>query len=118
MELCAEAARAGIKLSRLLDESGHPEAATDALATALKRDPLISEQYHQQLMIRLALRADRYAAIEHYRRYVRYLRAEVGDTPMHETTALAQHIKDGLPLGSLAALGSFGLSGHLTTSLM
>ncbi len=102
-QLCGDAAQAGVELSILLGEDGQPGAALDALATALRRDPLISERWHQDLMIGLAAH-DRYAAVEHYRRYVRYLRAEVGDTPMRETTALAQRIKDGLLLDAAGAL--------------
>lgn len=101
--LCGDAAQAGLELSILLGQDGQPGAALDALAAALHRDPLISERWHQDLMIGLAAQ-DRYAAVEHYRRYVRYLRAEVGDTPMRETTALAQRIKDGLPLDAAGAL--------------
>ncbi|MFK7603616.1 bacterial transcriptional activator domain-containing protein [Deinococcus sp. SM5_A1] len=88
----------------------------DVLAAALHKDPLISERWHQDLMIGLAAR-DRYAAVEHYRRYVRYLRAEVGDTPMQETTALAQRIKDGLLPGAARAPGDgagFAVSGVIS----
>lgn len=95
--LSAEAARASLELSALLDGAGQPDAALAALSDALRRDPLLSERHHQALMLRLA-QGDRCAATEHYRRYVRYLRAEVGDAPMRETAALARRIRDGRPL--------------------
>jgi len=43
----------------------------------------------------LTVTDDRYAATEHYRRFVRFLREELGDTPMPETVALAARIKCG-----------------------
>ena len=36
----------------------------------------------------------KYAAVEHYRRYASFLRSDLSDTPMNETTALAGRIKN------------------------
>lgn len=43
----------------------------------------------------LSMTRDRFAAIEHYRRYRHFLANEVGDTPMHDTELLAERIKAG-----------------------
>ncbi|MBO1436185.1 BTAD domain-containing putative transcriptional regulator [Meiothermus sp. CFH 77666] len=68
------------------------------LERALKTDPYIGENYHQRLMWCLAASGDRFGAIEHYRRFVKFLHEELGDTPMPETQALAEHIKQGEPI--------------------
>lgn len=75
---------------------------------ALKKDPYLGENYHQRLMWCLAAAGDRYGAIEHYRRFVKFLREELGDTPMPETQALAEHIKRSQPLEQRSLL----LQGH------
>ena len=46
-------------------------------------------------MVRLASVESHYAAVEHYRRFVKYLRDDFSDTPMRETTALAERLKGG-----------------------
>ncbi|WP_216325031.1 AfsR/SARP family transcriptional regulator [Deinococcus aestuarii] len=66
-----------------------------ALTRAVECDPLIGEDHHQRLMTCLAATRGKYEAVEHYRRYCRYLREEVGDTPMSETACLAERIKQG-----------------------
>jgi len=68
------------------------------LKRALRADPYLGENYHQRLMWCLAAAGDRYGAIEHYRRFVKFLHEELGDTPMPETQALAEHIKHNRPL--------------------
>ncbi|MCX7783158.1 MAG: bacterial transcriptional activator domain-containing protein [Meiothermus sp.] len=73
-------------------------ATADYLERALKADPYIGENYHQRLMWGLAATGDRYGAIEHYRRFVKFLHEELGDTPMPETQELAEHIKQGDPI--------------------
>ena len=90
------AAHALLELSRLHHDRGDCVAAIDSLEDALTRDPLIGEDHHQQLMLCLSTVRGKYAAVEHYRRYVSHLRADLGDAPMSETTALAGRIKDGI----------------------
>lgn len=69
--------------------------ALQTLQRTLQTDPLISEEQHQRLMVCLATVQGPAAAIEHYRRYRKFLRDEVGDTPMPETETLAEQIKVG-----------------------
>ncbi|WP_135229104.1 AfsR/SARP family transcriptional regulator [Deinococcus fonticola] len=69
--------------------------AAQALVKAAQSDPLIGEDHHQRLMACLSMTRDRFAAIEHYRRYRHFLASEVGDTPMHDTELLAERIKAG-----------------------
>lgn len=79
--------------------------SSQALLQATRQDPLIGEDHHQRLMTCLAVTRDKYAAIEHYRRYRKYLSTEIGDTPMPETERLAERIKqDYLPCVHLANL--------------
>lgn len=73
-------------------------ATSDYLERALKTDPYIGENYHQRLMWCRAAMGDRYGAIEHYRRFVKFLHEELGDTPMPETHELAEYIKQGDPI--------------------
>ena len=69
--------------------------SAQALVKAAQHDPLIGEDHHQKLMACLSMTRDRFAAIEHYRRYRHFLASEVGDTPMHDTELLAERIKSG-----------------------
>ncbi|MDO4245615.1 MAG: BTAD domain-containing putative transcriptional regulator [Deinococcus sp.] len=69
--------------------------AAQALVRAAGHDPLIGEDHHQRLMACLSMTRDKYAAIEHYRRYRYFLANEVGDTPMPDTEELAERIKAG-----------------------
>lgn len=75
----------------------HQDCAASArsLAQALRTDPYVGENYHQRLMCCLSVVADKFSSIEHYRRFVRFLRDEVDDTPMPETRELAERIKLG-----------------------
>ncbi|GIW26012.1 MAG: hypothetical protein KatS3mg069_2279 [Meiothermus sp.] len=82
------------------------------LQQALHKDPYLGEHYHQRLMWCLAAAGDRYGAIEHYRRFVKFLREELGDTPMPETQALAEHIKQNQPLLSYPDWHNLNLHGH------
>ena len=117
-EYRASYVRATLELSRLHFENGEHDLATRHLAQALRSDPLIGENYHQDLMVRLASAESTYAAVEHYRRFVKYLRDDFSDTPMRETTALAERLKagglDGAESGALerAQLG-LGLANAL-----
>jgi two-component SAPR family response regulator len=90
------AARAWLELAMLHRERGACEASLSALEAALGLDPLIGEDHHQQLMLCLSTVRGKYAAVEHYRRYVNFLRSDLNDTPMLETTALAGRIKNGV----------------------
>ncbi len=94
-EYRASYVRATLELSRLYFENGEHDLANRHLAQALRADPLIGENHHQDLMVRLASAESTYAAVEHYRRFVKYLRDDFSDTPMRETTALAERLKAG-----------------------
>ena len=94
-EYKADYVRANLELSTLHCEAGECGLAIRHLAQALRADPLIGENHHQDLMIRLSSVEGNYAAVEHYRRFVKYLRDDLSDTPMLETTALADRLKAG-----------------------
>ena len=87
--------RATLELSMLHCEATECDLAIRHLAQALRADPLIGENYHQDLMACLASVESKYAAVEHYRRFIRYLRDDLSDTPMAETTLLAGRLKAG-----------------------
>ena len=70
-------------------------ASAQSLAQALRTDPYVGENYHQRLMCCLSVVADKFTSIEYYRRFVRFLKEEVDDTPMPETRELAERIKQG-----------------------
>ena len=91
----AMAVRAEIELSLLHRGRGDCQASVAALARALRRDPFIGENHHQKLMACLSVVESKYAAIEHYRRFLVFLHEELDDTPMPETMLLAQRIKVG-----------------------
>ena len=52
----------------------------------------------------------KYAAIEHYRRFLGFLREELEDTPMSETRDLAERIKGGESICNR----KLGIDTHLT----
>jgi two-component SAPR family response regulator len=87
--------RANLEISLLHCGAGACEGAVGALVRALHIDPYIGENYHQKLMTCLSVVEDKYAAIEHYRRFIHFLRSELEDSPMPETLALAERIKSG-----------------------
>ena len=87
--------RAEIELSLLHRQRGDCQSSVAALARALRRDPFIGENHHQKLMSCLSVVENKYVAIEHYRRFLAFLRDELDDTPMPETMLLAQRIKAG-----------------------
>ncbi|MFN3265269.1 MAG: BTAD domain-containing putative transcriptional regulator [Deinococcales bacterium] len=87
--------RANLELSMLHCNAGACEGAVSALVRALRLDPFIGENYHQKLMTCLSVVEGKYAAIEHYRRFLEFLRKELSDTPMPETLELAERIKNG-----------------------
>lgn len=87
--------RATLELSMLHCEAAECDLAIRHLAQALRADPLIGENYHQDLMACLASVESKYAAVEHYRRFIKYLRDDLSDTPMPETMLLAGRLKAG-----------------------
>ncbi|WP_084474115.1 AfsR/SARP family transcriptional regulator [Deinococcus pimensis] len=87
--------RACVEVSLVHCERSDCEGAVGALVRALRADPFIGENYHQKLMTCLSVVEGRYAAIEHYRRFIRFLREDLSDTPMPETVGLAERIKCG-----------------------
>lgn len=87
--------RAALEVSLLHCDQGSCESAVGALVRALRADPFIGENYHQKLMTCLSVVEGKYAAVEHYRRFLHFLRDELEDSPMGETRDLAERIKDG-----------------------
>ncbi|MBZ9713572.1 AfsR/SARP family transcriptional regulator [Deinococcus multiflagellatus] len=87
--------RACLERSVLHCEHLHCELAVQDLVAALRRDPFLGENHHQKLMTCLSVVEDKYAATEHYRRFVRFLRDDLKDAPMPETVVLAERIKRG-----------------------
>jgi two-component SAPR family response regulator len=87
--------RAALEVSLLHCDHGSCESAVSALVRALRADPYIGENYHQKLMTCLSVVEGKYAAIEHYRRFIKFLREELEDTPMPDTEDLASRIKTG-----------------------
>ncbi|WP_084047333.1 AfsR/SARP family transcriptional regulator [Deinococcus hopiensis] len=87
--------RARIERSLLNCEHLHCDLAVQDLVAALRSDPFLGENYHQKLMTCLSMVEGKYAATEHYRRFVRFLQDDLSDTPMPETVALAQQVKAG-----------------------
>lgn len=102
--------RACVELSLLHCERAECGGAVSALVRALRADPFIGENYHQKLMTCLSVVEGKYAAIEHYRRFIKFLRDDLGDTPMDETTELAARIKTGEHI----CVGSRGTDATLT----
>jgi two-component SAPR family response regulator len=94
-ELKSVYVRASLELSVLHCDAGACEGAVGALVRALRADPFIGENYHQQLMTCLSVVEGKYAAIEHYRRFLNFLHEQLGDTAMPETVAVAERIKNG-----------------------
>jgi DNA-binding SARP family transcriptional activator len=87
-----------LELAQLLCGLGSCSASAQAQAQALQADPYLGEQHHQRLMGCLWATQGKYAATDYYRRFVRFLKQEIGDTPMLETIDLARQIKqDTLP---------------------
>lgn len=87
--------RAAIELSLLHCDAGSCEAGVAALTLALRADPFIGENYHQRLIACLAAVEGKYAATEHYRRFLKFLRDELGEAPLDETRTLAARIRAG-----------------------
>ena len=95
-ELRLAYARASIELAVLHCAAAQCVPALSHLALGLKADPYLGENYHQDLMSCLSVVETRYAAVEHYRRYLRFLRDDLEDSPMTETVDLAERLKTGL----------------------
>jgi two-component SAPR family response regulator len=117
--------RASVEVSLLHCELNQCREAVTSLAGALKADPFIGENYHQRLMTCLSVVEGHYAAIEHYRRFIRFLHDDLNDTPMPETRALAERLKCGehicnKPQDALAASAHvcpFASGGHCSAAL-
>jgi DNA-binding SARP family transcriptional activator len=87
--------QAQLELSELQCEAGACSSSVESLAQALRADPYMGENHHQRLMTCLSVVEDKYAATEHFRRFVSFLHREVNDSPMPETLQLAERIKGG-----------------------
>lgn len=87
--------RACVERSLLHCEGLRCDLAVRDLVAALRADPFLGENYHQKLMTCLSVVEGKYAATEHYRRFVRFLHDDLSDTPMPETVTLAEQIKTG-----------------------
>jgi DNA-binding SARP family transcriptional activator len=87
--------QAQIELSELQCEAGACVSSVESLAQAVRADPYMGENHHQRLMTCLSVVEDKYAATEHFRRFVSFLHREVNDSPMPETLELAERIKGG-----------------------
>ncbi|HWG85838.1 MAG TPA: BTAD domain-containing putative transcriptional regulator [Deinococcales bacterium] len=87
--------RAALELSLLYCDGADCNSAVTSLVRAMRADPFIGENYHQKLMTCLSVVEGKYSAIEHYRRFLNFLRDELEDTPMPETRELAERIKLG-----------------------
>lgn len=87
--------QAHLELSLLHCETGACALSVVSLVRALKTDPYVGEHYHQRLMTCLSVVEDKYASIEHYRRFLHFLREDINDTVMPDTLRLAERIKAG-----------------------
>jgi two-component SAPR family response regulator len=88
-------ARAKIAVSLLHCHQGLCQASVGVLVTALSNDPFLGENHHQKLISCLSVVEGKFAAIEHYRRFVAFLDTDLKDTPMPETIVLAARVKTG-----------------------
>lgn len=75
--------------------AGSCDQMARVLIQALRTDPYLGEDYHQWLMRCLTHAEGKYAAMEHYRRFIRFLREHLGERPLAETRALAEQIRSG-----------------------
>lgn len=94
-QLRAAYAQTELKVAHLLCGQGKCRASVAAQARALRADPYVGENHHQSFMRCLWQLEGKYTSVEYYRRFIRFLRDELGDTPMPETTELAEEIKRG-----------------------
>lgn len=88
--------QAQLELAHLLCGQGNCPGSLEAQSRALQVDPYLGENHHQNYMRCLWHLKGKYASIEYYRRFVRFLHEEIGDTPMPETIQLAEQIKGDL----------------------
>ncbi|GGL90659.1 hypothetical protein GCM10010840_30870 [Deinococcus aerolatus] len=87
--------QANLELSLLHCQGGACAHSVHSLVNALRADPYVGEQYHQRLMACLSVVESKYTAIDHYRRFLKFLHDEVDDTPMVDTQALAVRVRAG-----------------------
>lgn len=95
-DLHAKQAHALLHLALLLCERLDCRGSIAARQRALQSDPYLGEHHHQDLMRCLSQMYSKFDAIEHYRRFVLFLKTEIQDTPMPETQQLAEDIKHNL----------------------
>jgi DNA-binding SARP family transcriptional activator len=88
-----------VQLQLVLAERGCAEhscrLAVRALSEALRTDPFLGEDLHQQLIACLSVVDGKYAAVAQYRRFLDFLQRELQERPMPETVALVEQIKAG-----------------------
>ncbi len=84
-----------LALELCMDSPGSCDQMVQILIQALQADPYLGEDYHQWLMRCLTHAEGKYAALEHYRRLIHFLREQLGERPMLETRDLAEQIRRG-----------------------
>lgn len=93
--LRAAYANACVELAVLHCDDAHCAPAVLHLTRALRTDPYLGENYHQNLIACLGALEGRDEAVTHYREFLRFLRDDLGDTPMADTVRLAERVKAG-----------------------
>jgi len=73
------------------------DAAIEDLTLAAEIDPYLGEHHQQELLACLSTVRGKAAATEHYHRFARMLKSELGDAPLEETQALMRGIREGAP---------------------
>lgn len=81
----------------LLECAGKFSESIALLEKVLNQDPFLGEDLHQKLIADLAQERGKYAAIEHYRRFALFLKDEIGDSPLPETLAMVEKIREMKP---------------------
>jgi DNA-binding SARP family transcriptional activator len=84
-----------LELCLVTPEVSSCDRMVEALVDALRTDPYLGEDYHQWLMRCLTQAESKYAALEHYRRLITFLREHLRERPAHETRELAEQIREG-----------------------
>lgn len=87
-----------LALELCMVNSGSCDRMAQVLVQALRADPYLGEDYHQWLIRCLAQAEGKYAALEHYRRFVGFLREQLEEAPTSETRELAARIRRGEPV--------------------
>jgi DNA-binding SARP family transcriptional activator len=84
-----------LELCMTSPEASSCDRMVEALIDALRADPFLGEDYHQWLMRCLVQAESKYAALEHYRRFIAFLREHLSEWPTRETRELAERIRAG-----------------------